>query len=165
MDVVRADPESELDRILELQRDARHLVAADALEELEARLDGSAAAARCRARLSTSPAVARARELATQLRAARDAFRDGRDDGWIFGHRLDGVGGSTPLDPWDAAAVRRARDTTGAWVHLDFRAPQAQEFIAGCARTRGKWLSALLVEDPRILSRGVKWHPTGLACC
>ena len=25
MDVVRADPESELDRILELQRDARHL--------------------------------------------------------------------------------------------------------------------------------------------
>ena len=68
----RADPESELDRILELQRDARHLVAADALEELEARLDGSAAAARCRARLSPSPAVVEPRPkfLVTLVAAA-----------------------------------------------------------------------------------------------
>ena len=41
MDERRADPESELDRILELQSDARHLVAADALEELENGADPS----------------------------------------------------------------------------------------------------------------------------
>ena len=135
MDVVRADPESELDRILELQRDARHLVAADALEELEARLDGSAAAARCRARLSTSPAVARARELASQLRAARDAFRDGRDDGWIFGVEYMGVstsyksgeggelwlkteGAMDDMDVLAATAVIREVGLFGEWIPM-----------------------------------------------
>lgn len=80
-------------------------------------------------------------------------------DGWIFGHLLDGEGGSAPLEPWDAAAVRQARDSGhGAWVHLDFRAPQAKDFIAACARARtGKdhqikretHVSSLMVADPR----------------
>ena len=78
-------------------------------------------------------------------------------DGWFFGHLLDGSGGSKPLTPWDAAAVRQARHGTGAWVHLDFRSPQAKDFIAACARTRGKdhqmkrqtHVSSLMVADPR----------------
>lgn len=78
-------------------------------------------------------------------------------DAWICGHLLDGNGGSTPLTPWDAAAVRQARDGMGAWVHLDFRSSQAQDFIAGCARVRGRdhemkrqtHVSSLMVADPR----------------
>lgn len=79
------------------------------------------------------------------------------NDGWLFGHHLDGAGGSTPLTPWDSAAVRQARAGTGAWVHLDFRAPQARAFIAACARAKGKdhemkrqtHVSSLMIADPR----------------
>ena len=85
------------------------------------------------------------------------ATQSASTDGWFFGHVLDGAGGSSPLSPWDAAAVRKARDGRGAWVHLDFRAPQAQGFIAACARARGKdhqiqrqtHVSSLMVADPR----------------
>ena len=89
-------------------------------------------------------------------RLVRRSLKTG-SDGWIFGHELDGAGGSKPLTPWDAAAVRRARDGKGAWVHLDFRAAQAQSFIASCARTRGKdhevkrqiHISSLMCAEPR----------------
>jgi hypothetical protein len=74
----------------------------------------------------------------------------GANDGWIFGHVLDGRGGSVPIVPWDVTAVRRARVGTGAWVHLDFRAAPSRDFIAACARTRGKWVAGLMVEDPRM---------------
>ncbi len=82
------------------------------------------------------------------------------DEGWFFGHLLDGIGGSTPLTPWDAATLRHARRGDGAWVHLDYRAPRAKEFIAACAG--GRWtafkdlevkkqthISNLMVADPR----------------
>ena len=79
------------------------------------------------------------------------------DDGWLFGHLLDGAGGSTPLSPWDSDAVRRARHGAGAWVHLDFRSPSAQDFIASCARAQGRdhemkrniHVSSLMTADPR----------------
>ena len=45
----------------------------------------------------------------------------------------------------------------GAWVHLDFRSAKARDFIAGCARARGRdhemkrgtHVSSLMVADPR----------------
>ena len=81
----------------------------------------------------------------------------GGDDGWIFGHLLDGAGGSKALAPWDDGAVRRAREGQGSWVHLDLRAPKAEDFIASCARVRGRddeicrrtHVSSLMVADPR----------------
>ena len=62
-------------------------------------------------------------------------------DGWIFGHVLNGNGGSTPLPSWDVETIRQARrdygkKNHGVWAHIDFRAPQAQGYIAGCAGLR-----------------------------
>eukprot|EP01052_Picozoa_sp_SAG31_P032262 SAG31_NODE_3519_length_4165_cov_2.486227_5_plen_368_part_00 len=79
------------------------------------------------------------------------------NEGWLFGHILDGRGGSTPLAQWDSSAVRAARNDHGAWVHLDFREPQAQAFIASCATSHGRaaqlkrkiHVSSLMVADPR----------------
>ena len=90
-------------------------------------------------------------------RSTRRRLCGGNDGGWIFGHLLDGAGGSQPLAPWDDGAVRRAREGDGSWVHLDLRAPKAQDFIASCARVRGRddeicrrtHVSSLMVADPR----------------
>ena len=71
-------------------------------------------------------------------RSTRRPLCGGNDGGWIFGHLLDGAGGSRPLAPWDDGAVRRAREGDGSWVHLDLRAPKAQDFIASCARAKGR---------------------------
>jgi len=84
------------------------------------------------------------------------------NDGWIFGHILDGAGGSKPLAPWDSASVKYSRDLrdgVGAWVHLDVGegSPQAQSFIANCTREQGRdhemkrqtHVSSLMVADPR----------------
>ena len=90
-------------------------------------------------------------------RSTRRRLCGGNDGGWIFGHLLDGAGGSQPLAPWDDGAVRRAREGDGSWVHLDLRAPKAQDFIASCARAKGRddeicrrtHVSSLMVADPR----------------
>ena len=90
-------------------------------------------------------------------RSTRRRLCGGNDGGWIFGHLLDGAGGSRPLAPWDDGAVRRAREGDGSWVHLDLRAPKAQDFIASCARAKGRddeicrrtHVSSLMVADPR----------------
>jgi len=91
-------------------------------------------------------------------RTSRALCTGDRSNGWIFGHLLDGSGGSKPLSPWDAATARHARDGMGAWIHLDFRSPQAERFIAGCTRVRGRdhemkrrtHVSSLMVADPRM---------------
>ena len=91
------------------------------------------------------------------LLSTRRRLCGGNDGGWIFGHLLDGAGGSRPLAPWDDGAVRRAREGDGSWVHLDLRAPKAQDFIASCARAKGRddeicrrtHVSSLMVADPR----------------
>ena len=77
-------------------------------------------------------------------RSTRRRLCGGNDGGWVFGHLLDG-------------AVRRAREGDGSWVHLDLRAPKAQDFIASCARAKGRddeicrrtHVSSLMVADPR----------------
>ena len=90
-------------------------------------------------------------------RSTRRRLCGGSDGGWIFGHLLDGAGGSQPLAPWDDGAVRRAREGDGSWVHLDLRASKAEDFIASCARAKGRddeicrrtHVSSLMVADPR----------------
>ena len=85
-------------------------------------------------------------------RALSSIYEAESRDGWHFGSLLDGAGGTAPLQPWDADAVRNAGHGGGggAWVHLDFRSPHAQPFLAKCyPRKRGKWASTLMTENPR----------------
>lgn len=75
-----------------------------------------------------------------------------------------------PLTPWDAASVRQARDGEGAWVHLDFRSEHAQDFIAACARLRGRdhemkrqtHVSSLMVAEPRQTQPRCEVAPGGI---
>ena len=75
-----------------------------------------------RSAVYTQDAWNRAMGLLARRRTGRGLCTN---EGWIFGHVLDGAGGAKPLAPWDAAAVLRAREGGGAWVHLDLRAPRA----------------------------------------
>ena len=107
--------------------------------------------------IATMRAIARLPTELTRQRTRAMCGRSTSDGGWIFGHLLDGVGGSVPVKPWDVSAVKQARNGPGAWVHLDFRSPRAQDFIASCARERGRMyeikrqthVSSLMTADPR----------------